>query len=122
MYYLQELDGDSDVFSIVTHQGKGTIRLVKELDYERKTLYHLRILAVDRANHEPINTGTAGILVKVIDVADVPPEFSYISPIARVPEDIPVGSNIFQGKFGSIRKSGFLMVRICFVHSESTRW
>lgn len=54
-------------------------------------------MAVDRANHEPMNTGTAGILVKVKDVEDQPPEFSYISPIARVPEDIPVGSNIFQG-------------------------
>lgn len=120
MYYLQELDGDSDVFSIVTHQGKGTIRLVKELDYERKTLYHLRILAVDRANHEPINTGTAGILVKVIDVADMPPEFSYISPIARVPEDISVGSNIFQGKFESLKTSSILIVSISFVPSEST--
>ena len=97
VYYLQELDGDNDVFSIVTYQGKGTIRLVKELDYERKTLYHLRILAVDRANHEPINTGTAAILVKVKDVEDQPPEFSYVSPITRISEDVPIGSFVLQG-------------------------
>jgi len=65
VYYLQELDGDNDVFSIATHQGKGILRLQKELDYERKSLYQLRVLAIDRANQGPINTGTAAILVKV---------------------------------------------------------
>ncbi len=71
VYYLQELEGDNDVFSIVTHHGKGTIRLVKNLDYETKSLYQLRVLAVDRANQGPVNTGTAAILVKVRDVEDV---------------------------------------------------
>lgn len=50
MYYLQELDGDDDMFSITTTNGKGVIRLVGQLDYERKFLYQLRVLAVDRAN------------------------------------------------------------------------
>lgn len=71
VYYLQELEGDNDVFSITTHHGKGTIRLVKNLDYETKSLYQLRVLAVDRANQGPVNTGTAAILVKVRDVEDV---------------------------------------------------
>lgn len=71
VYFLHELEGDDDVFSISTHHGKGTIRLVKNLDYETKSLYQLRVLAVDRANQGPINTGTAAILVKVRDVDDV---------------------------------------------------
>lgn len=49
VYQLQELDGDNDLFSISTVNGKGVIRLVGELDYERKYLYQLRVLAVDRA-------------------------------------------------------------------------
>lgn len=98
VYYLQELDGDNDVFSIITSQGKGVVKLSRDLDYEEKSLYHLRVLAVDRANHEPINTGTAAILIKVKDVDDQPPEFSYVNPIARISEDIPVGSAVVQGR------------------------
>lgn len=99
VYYLQELDGDNDVFSIVTHHGKGTIRLVKDLDYERKSLYQLRVLAVDRANSGPVNTGTAALLVKVKDVEDQPPEFSAMNPVTRIPENIPVGSSVLQSNF-----------------------
>lgn len=51
VYQLQELDGDNDVFSISTVNGKGIIRLVGSLDYEKKYLYQLRILAVDRASN-----------------------------------------------------------------------
>lgn len=54
VYYLQELDGDNSVFSISTVNGKGVIRLVGSLDYERKYLYQLRILAVDRAINEKV--------------------------------------------------------------------
>lgn len=96
MYYLQELDGDNDVFSIITHHGKGTIRLVKGLDYERKSLYQLRVLAVDRANSGPINTGTAALLVKVRDVEDQPPVFSAINPVTRISEDAAIGSTVLQ--------------------------
>ena len=49
VYYLQELDGDTDVFSVMTVNGKGVIRLLGGLDYERKYLYQLRVLAVDRS-------------------------------------------------------------------------
>jgi len=54
VYSLQELDGDDDMFSITTMNGKGIIRLTGQLDYERKFLYQLRILAVDRANNERV--------------------------------------------------------------------
>lgn len=49
VYFLEELEGDNEVFTISTTYGKGIIRLVGSLDYERKSLYQLRILAKDRA-------------------------------------------------------------------------
>lgn len=98
VYYIEELDGDNDIFSITTSQGKGVIRLSGSLDYERKNLYQLRVLAVDRANQGQINTGTAAIVVKVKDVEDQPPEFVVASPITRIPENIPKGSKVLEGK------------------------
>jgi hypothetical protein len=59
VYYLQELDGDDDMFSITTVNGKGVIRLAGQLDYERKFLYQLRVMAVDRANNERVSTTAA---------------------------------------------------------------
>ena len=58
VYSLQELDGDDDMFSITTVNGKGIIRLIGELDYERKFLYQLRVMAVDRANNERVSNST----------------------------------------------------------------
>jgi len=55
VYSLQELDGDDDLFSITTVNGKGIIRLIGQLDYERKFLYQLRVMAIDRANNERVS-------------------------------------------------------------------
>ncbi|XP_064550681.1 cadherin-23 [Drosophila montana] len=96
VYYLQELDGDNDIFSISTHQGKGILRLQRELDYEKKSLYQLRILAIDRANQGPVNTGTAAILVKVKDIEDQPPEYVEVQAVARIAEDAPVGTKVLR--------------------------
>lgn len=98
LYQLQELDGDLENFLIQTVNGKGVIRLVNGLDYERKSLYQLRVLAVDRANQGRINTGTAAILVKVQDVEDQPPEFIVASPVTRISEDAPIGTSVLQGE------------------------
>jgi hypothetical protein len=98
VYYLEELDGESDVFSISTDQGKGIIRLTKSLDYERKSLYQIRVLAVDRANQGQINTGTAAIVIKVKDLEDQPPEFITASAVIRVPENVPKKSKILEGR------------------------
>lgn len=92
VYYLEELDGDNDVFAISTVQGKGVIRLTKSLDYERKSLYQLRVLAIDRAHQGRTNTGTAAIVVKVKDLEDNGPEFIVASPVTRISESIPKGS------------------------------
>jgi cadherin 23 len=99
VYYLQELEGDNDVFTITTTQGKGVIRLVGTLDYERKSLYQLRVLAQDRANQGKVNTGTAALLVKVKDLEDQPPEFVVVQPVARVSEDAPEGSKVLEGVY-----------------------
>ncbi|OAD57365.1 Cadherin-23 [Eufriesea mexicana] len=96
VYHLQELDGDNDVFSISTVNGKGVIRLVGRLDYEKKYLYQLRILAIDRAINEKVNTGTTAILVKVQDVEDQPPEFITMTPVARISENARIGSFVLQ--------------------------
>lgn len=98
VYHLQELDGDDDVFSISTVNGKGVVRLVGELDYEKKYLYQLRILAVDRSNNERVNTGTAAILVKIEDVEDQDPEFLVVSPVTRISEDAQIGSPVLKVK------------------------
>lgn len=52
VYSLQELDGEGDLFSVSTTNGKGVIRLVGHLDYEKKFLYQLRVLATDRSNND----------------------------------------------------------------------
>lgn len=96
VYYLQESEGDNDMFSITTNQGKGILSLMGNLDYESKALYQLRVLAVDRANQGPINTGTAAILIKVKDIEDQPPEFIKVQPVARIPEDAPVGTRVMR--------------------------
>ncbi|KAM3963622.1 cadherin-23 [Aphomia sociella] len=96
LYHLQELDGDIENFSVQTVNGKGVIRLTNRLDYERKSLYQLRVLAVDRAIQGRVNTGTAAILVKVQDVEDQPPEFVVASPVTRISEDAPIGTSVLQ--------------------------
>nr|CAD7572448.1 unnamed protein product [Timema californicum] len=98
LYFLQELDGDDDLFSVSTVNGKGVIRLTGQLDYERKFIYQLRVLAVDRANNNRVNTGTAAIVVKVQDVEDQPPEFVVASPVTRVSEDAAIGTPVLQVK------------------------
>lgn len=61
VYYLQELDGDNDIFGISTVNGKGIVRLIGQLDYERKYLYQLRILAVDRAINEKVSNNSLNL-------------------------------------------------------------
>ena len=49
VYRLQEVDNDPDTmntFSIETVEGRGVIRLTSRLDYERKSMYQLRVLAI----------------------------------------------------------------------------
>lgn len=99
IYQLGDADPDtSSTFSIQTTQGKGVISLVGPLDYERKGLYQLRVLAIDRANTGRRNTATAAILVKVEDVEDQPPVFISVPSVTRIPEDLPPNSAVLTVK------------------------
>lgn len=55
---LQEVDKEPgpETFAIETIEGRGVISLISKLDYERKSLYHLRILATvsPRTLHLPL--------------------------------------------------------------------
>lgn len=44
-----------------------------------------------------MNTGTAAILVKVVDVEDQSPEFVVATPVTRVSEDAQIGTSVLQG-------------------------
>ncbi|KAF5304330.1 hypothetical protein FQA39_LY09709 [Lamprigera yunnana] len=96
LYHLQTQHYDTPMFSMSTSSGNAIIRLIGKLDYEKQTLHQLKILAVDRAKHGRINTGTAALLIKVEDVEDQPPEFIRMQPIARITEDAPIGTSILQ--------------------------
>lgn len=48
IFFLQEVDREADAadtFAIETRNGKGIISLISNLDFERKSLYQLRIIA-----------------------------------------------------------------------------
>ncbi|KPM07825.1 cadherin-23-like protein [Sarcoptes scabiei] len=86
----------SHLFSIQTIDGKGILRLSGQLDYERKTLYQLRILAIDRATEDTRKTSTASIVIQVEDVDDQPPIFTSIPSVTRISEDAPIGGVVLQ--------------------------
>jgi hypothetical protein len=65
------------------------IQLIGDPDYEKKSLYQLKILATDRSNFGRVNTATAAILVEIEDIADNPPEFVSVPSITRISEDVP---------------------------------
>ncbi|XP_044756938.1 cadherin-23 [Coccinella septempunctata] len=97
VYHLQELEPDEkDLFSLTTSGGKAVVKLIGHLDYEKKNVHQLKVLAVDRAKQGRINTGVAALLVKVEDVEDQPPEFVRVSPVAKVAENSPIGTSVLQ--------------------------
>lgn len=50
----------SQMFQIDTIDGKGVISLVGQLDFEQRSLYQLRVLAIDRAHeNERLSTSTS---------------------------------------------------------------
>lgn len=56
VYHLENVDGDEkDLFSISTVNGKGVVKLIGRLDYEKKFLHQLKILAVDRSNNDRVS-------------------------------------------------------------------
>ncbi|XP_035240204.1 protocadherin Fat 4 [Anguilla anguilla] len=66
----------------------GVLRTVKILDREKISDYNLTIRATDTEND--LNTGTAAVLVVVLDANDNAPRFSQIF-FTEIPEDTAVG-------------------------------
>ncbi|XP_053210328.1 cadherin-23-like [Panonychus citri] len=98
LYQLQEIDKDNGpkTFSIETVEGKGVISLVGDLDYERRSLYQLKILAIDRAIEGDRHTATATLLVRVEDAEDNPPIFTFVPSVTRIPENLAPGSEVLR--------------------------
>ncbi|XP_061644142.1 protocadherin alpha-C2-like isoform X1 [Phyllopteryx taeniolatus] len=68
--------------------------LTKVLDRERQAEHHLILTAVDGG--VPTRTGTAGIIVRVLDVNDNAPSFEQGKYFVEVMENSPIGSLLIQ--------------------------
>ncbi|XP_073077950.1 protocadherin gamma-A6 isoform X1 [Manis javanica] len=66
--------------------------LEHSLDRERETIHHLVLTAMDGG--DPVRSGTARILVNVLDVNDNAPVFTQSVYHVSVPEDLPVGTPV----------------------------
>ncbi|XP_067842781.1 protocadherin Fat 4-like [Heptranchias perlo] len=85
-------DGNvNDVFNI--NSSTGVIRTARMLDRERMALYTLTVEAKDKGSN--YKTGTASVIISVLDKNDNAPRFSQIF-LAHVVENAPVGFTIVQ--------------------------
>ena len=76
--------------------GTGRIVLVGPLDYETKPMYQLRILAIDATpTLSRQNTATLAVVVQVLDSQDTPPHFVLYPSVTFVPENVPIGKEVF---------------------------
>ena len=70
--------------------------LIGRLDYETKPTYQLRIVVMDGTpSLTRVNTATLAVVVQVLDVQDSPPQFVIYPSVQYVPENAPVGKEVF---------------------------
>ncbi|CAG2110523.1 unnamed protein product, partial [Medioppia subpectinata] len=90
----QESSHTSTTFSIETIEGKGVISLSSSLDYEKKSIYQLKVLAIDRAVEGERLTATAALVIQVEDAEDEPPVFTFVPSVTRIAENLAIGSPV----------------------------
>lgn len=100
LYQLEELEKASsvDTFRIETIDGRGVISLVSGLDYERKAVHRLRILAIDRGLEGERRTATTSLTIHVKDVNDNAPQFTRKVYTGGVTTEADYGSLVMQVK------------------------
>ena len=74
----------------------GAVKVKNKLDYETKQQYNLTVLAIDGGS--PSLVSVAAFVVEILDVNENihPPRFDSFFIEAKVPENMPVGSNVAQ--------------------------
>ncbi|XP_034723569.1 protocadherin Fat 4 [Etheostoma cragini] len=70
----------------------GLLTLIKELDFEKESIYHVQIKAVDGGWVS--KTGMLNVTVVVMDVNDNPPVFLSPEYTTSVPENSEIGTNV----------------------------
>ena len=85
---------DLEIFSVSTVNNKAELKLIGDLDFENEQLHQLRIVAKDRANFGRVNSATTGLLIKVQDIEDKPPEFVSVPSVTRIAEDVPTFTEV----------------------------
>ena len=112
IYRLATDEKDNQVFeigSLPSVPNSAVVKLRESLDYEKQSVYQLKLVAMDRGGFGglgdgKINTATATVLVKVEDVPDRKPEFISVPPVTRIFEGVP--------KFTKVRAMGIKPVEL----------
>lgn len=84
------LDTEDNMFSIDSETG--IITLKKSLNREKQAEYVLTVQAEDAGS--PVMSGTCTVVIHVLNINDVPPEFTDSSFKANVSEDADIGTQI----------------------------
>ncbi|KAI3354101.1 hypothetical protein L3Q82_018653, partial [Scortum barcoo] len=77
-------------------EASGLLTLIRELDFETESIYHLQIVAIDGGWVS--KTGMINVTVVVMDVNDNPPVFSSSEYTTSVPENSEIGTNVVDVK------------------------
>lgn len=85
--------GGDEGHSFVIDENSGVISTARAIDREVKAFYTLRILA--QSGH---NYGVVMVNVSIDDVNDNPPQFRGLQNVAVVPEDWPIGHEVYSAR------------------------
>ena len=109
VYGIDDDGGGGRVFEVDPDTGAVTTRAV--LDREKTSRYRLRVRAVDGGNPTPL-TGSAVLIVNVVDVDDERPQFLAVAYSFRVAENQPRGTEV--GRLSAVDADSPTNVRLHF--------